>query len=240
MSEQGEEMPRARFLKRAGAGIAATALAAGASADPALAAGGATPPPAADTPAEALTLLKTGNQRYMADKSTCGPLTPRRLELTQGQAPFAIVLGCSDSRVPIETIFDQVPGHIFAVRLAGNFVDDNGLGSIEYGVAVLHAKLILVLGHGSCGAVDSTLKLVKDGTPAPGHIAGILTAIEPAVKATKGMPGDWLNNAIAENVKQNAVAVAARSTIVSDAIKAGKLNVVGGVYHLHTGEVSFL
>ncbi|MBV8149544.1 MAG: carbonic anhydrase, partial [Candidatus Eremiobacteraeota bacterium] len=170
---------------------------------PALAAIGAGPSPAATTPDHALELLREGNARFVAGTSACGPLTARRLELTQGQSPFAIVLGCSDSRVPIETVFDQNPGHIFAVRLAGNFVDENGLGSIEYGVAVLKAPLIVVLGHGSCGAVGATVAFVEEGTSQPGHIQGLVKAIEPAATATKGQPGDWLSNAIAENVKLN-------------------------------------
>jgi carbonic anhydrase len=233
-----ETVDRGRFLRSAGIGIAMAVTTAEA---PAWAAPpGVAPPPAATTPDRALELLREGNARFVAGNAHCGPLTARRLELTQGQSPFAIVLGCSDSRVPIETVFDQMPGHIFVVRLAGNFVDENGLGSIEYGVAVLKATLILVLGHSSCGAVAATVGFVEEGTPQPGHIQGLVAAIEPAVTATKGRSGDWLSNAIAENVKLNVAAVRQRSTIVDDAATSGRLRAVGGVYDLHSGHVAFL
>jgi carbonic anhydrase len=207
---------------------------------PAWAAGGAAPPAAATTPEHGLELLEAGNARFASGNATCGPLTARRMELTQGQSPFAVVLGCSDSRVPIETVFDQVPGHIFVVRLAGNFVDDNGLGSIEYAVAVLKSTLIVVLGHSSCGAVAATVGFVENGTTQPGHIQGLVKAIEPAATATKGQPGDWLANAIKENVKLNVAATRQRSSIVDDAATSGRLRVVGGVYDLHSGRVAFL
>jgi len=229
---------RRRFLRSAGIGIAmATMINAE---EPASAAGGAAPPAAATTPDHALELLREGNARFVAGNSTCGPLTARRIELIQGQSPFAIVLGCSDSRVPIETVFDQIPGHIFVVRLAGNFVDEHGLGSIEYGVAVLKAPLIVVLGHASCGAVAATVAFVESGTTQPGHIQGLVKAIEPAATATKGQPGDWLSNAIAENVKLNVTATRQRSSIVDDAATSGRLRVVGAVYELHSGRVVFL
>jgi carbonic anhydrase len=229
---------RGRFLRCAGIGMAVAAITN--AEQPAWAAIGAGPPPAATTPDHALELLRDGNARFVAGNSTCGPLTARRMELTQGQSPFAIVLGCSDSRVAIETVFDQVPGHIFVVRLAGNFVDENGLGSIEYGVAVLKAPLIVVLGHTSCGAVGATVGFVENGTTQPGHIQGLVKAIEPAVTATKGQSGDWLANAIAENVELNVRAARQRSSIVDDDATSGRLRVVGGVYDLHTGRVTFL
>ena len=199
----------------------------------------ATPTPAAETPEEALRLLTAGNARFVAGESTCGPLTQRRLELIGGQAPYAIVLGCSDSRVPIETIFDQVPGHLFVVRLAGNFVTAEGLGSIEFGVAALRAPLILVLGHQSCGAVDATVRYVRDGTTQPGHIMGLVRAIEPAAKEAKDEAGDWLDNAIRCNVRNAVSSLKEQSPILADAIRGDKLEVVGGVYDLHTGTVTF-
>ncbi|HZZ00248.1 MAG TPA: carbonic anhydrase [Candidatus Baltobacteraceae bacterium] len=224
---------RGTFLRQAGLGIA-TALASASLPEETLAAGSG-PASAASNPDQALSLLKAGNARFVSGNSTCGPLTARRMELTQGQSPFAIVLGCSDSRVPIETVFDQVPGHVFVVRLAGNFADDNGLGSMEYGVAVLKASLILVLGHEACGAVDATMKYVDAGTTQPGHIQGLITAIAPAVQK-----GESLDNAIAANVKANVAAIPERSEIIAAAIKSGQIHVVGGVYELHTGKVRFL
>jgi carbonic anhydrase len=203
-------------------------------------ASGVGPPMAAHSASEALELLEEGNERFVEGHPKCGPRTARIGELQNGQSPFAIVLGCSDSRVPIETIFDQVPGNLFVVRVAGNFVNDDGLGSIEYSVANLKSKLILVLGHQSCGAVQAAVGYVKDGASQPGHIQNLVTAIEPAAKATKGLPGDWVANAVAENVKMNVAAMTARSTIVADAVKAGTLKVSGAVYSLHDGKVTFL
>ena len=233
-------MDRWSFLRSTGLGGTMAVMAAGETGTSALAAGGVAPPAAAATSAEALSLLKAGNARFVGDRATCGPLTPRRTELTQGQSPFAIVLGCSDSRVPIETVFDQVPGHLFVVRLAGNFLDDNGLGSIEYSVAVLKSKLIVVLGHEGCGAVTAAVDYVKNGTVQPGHIQGLVKALEPAAKATHDAGGDWIAKAIAENVRLNVAAMSARSAIVAAAVKSGALEVVGGVYSLHTGQVRFL
>lgn len=230
------DMGRGRFLRSTGMGLATALASTGAGA---AVAAGVGPPMAAHSPAEALELLQQGNERFVGGHPKCGPLTARVGELKNGQSPFAIVLGCSDSRVPIETIFDQVPGNVFVVRVAGNFVNDDGLGSIEYSVAVLKSKLILVLGHESCGAVGAAVGYVKDGAAQPGHIQNLVTAIEPAAKATKGMPGDWIANAVAENVKMNVAAMTARSTIVADAVKAGQLKVSGAVYSLHTGKVTF-
>jgi carbonic anhydrase len=197
------------------------------------------PPPAAATAEQSLQLLKEGNARFVAGESHYDGITARRLELVAGQSPFAIVLGCSDSRVPIETVFDQVPGNIFVVRLAGNFLDENGLASIEYSVAVLGSSLIVVLGHSGCGAVDATLQYLRNGTVQPGHIQRLVTAIEPAAVAVRDEAGDWWENAVAENVRLNVATMTARSQIVADAVSAGSVRVVGGVYDLHGGKVSF-
>jgi len=197
------------------------------------------PPPAAQTALHSLQLLKEGNARFVAGESHFGSLTARRTELTAGQSPFAIVLGCSDSRVPIETVFDQPPGHLFVVRLAGNFVDDNGLASIEYSIAVLGSTLILVLGHSSCGAVDATVRFLRDGTVQPGHIQKLVTAIEPAAAAVKDQPGDWVANAVEENVRLNVAAMTAGSRIIADAVQSGVVRVIGAVYDLRGGKVSF-
>ncbi|HTU82932.1 MAG TPA: carbonic anhydrase [Candidatus Acidoferrales bacterium] len=238
MDEGQHRHDRRTFLGAAAMSLGA--FGAAGSALPAGAAGAGGPSPAAETPEAALALLKEGNARFVSGQSKCGPLTARVIELEAGQAPFAIVLGCSDSRVPIETIFDQIPGNVFVVRVAGNFLTTDGLGSIEYGVAALKASLLVVLGHSACGAVKATVDFLKDGNPQPGHIQSLVTAIEPAAKAARSAPGDWLSNAIAENVRQNVHASTARSTIVSDAVNSGKLEVVGAVYELGTGKVAFL
>lgn len=237
MRNDPRDIARGRFLEAAGFGLAAVTMAGAAGGD----ARAAAPERAASSPAHALALLKEGNARFAEGKaSNETSLTARRLEVANGQSPFAIVLGCSDSRVPLDTVFDQVPGHLFGVRVAGNFVNEDGLGSIEYGVAVLRAPLIVVLGHSACGAVDATIKYVQNGTTQPGHIMGLVKAIEPAARATKGKPGDWLDDAIAANVRNNVAAISSRSSIVSEAVKGKSVEIVGGVYNLHSGKVGWL
>lgn len=194
---------------------------------------------AAATSADALAMLKAGNARFASGRPECGPVTARVAELASGQNPFAVVLGCSDSRVPVESVFDQPPGNVFVVRVAGNYLTGDGLGSIEYAVAVLKSKLILVLGHSSCGAVSAAVSYVENGTTQPGHIQELVVAIEPAAKATKGKPGNWLANAVAENVRLNVAAVTSRSTIVADAVRSGSLQVAGAIYDLRSGRVTF-
>jgi carbonic anhydrase len=232
---------REAFLESAGLGLAAAALAGEVLAPAAAVAAGPSkgPPMAADSPAQALHLLKEGNERFVMGRPECGPLTARIKELAQGQSPFAIVLACSDSRVPVETIFDQNPGNVFVVRVAGNFLNGDNYGSIEYAVAVLKSKLIVVLGHSSCGAVAAAVGFAKDGTTQPGHIANLVTAIAPAAEATRGKAGDWIANAVAENVRRNVVAMTSGSKIIADAVGGGDVEVKGGIYDLHTGRVSF-
>ncbi len=239
MTQVNRELARRSFLKTAAVGLGAFA-AAEELLRPMLAdAAGGGPPMAAVTPAEAIATLKTGNARFASGKPECGPVTARVAELASGQNPFAIVLGCSDSRVPVESVFDQPPGNVFVVRVAGNYLTGDGLGSIEYSVAVLKSKLIVVLGHSSCGAVSAAVSYVEKGTTQPGHIQDLVTAIEPAAKATKGNPGDWVANAVAENVRLNVAAMTSRSQIVADAIHNGSLQVIGAIYDLHTGKVAF-
>jgi carbonic anhydrase len=186
-----------------------------------------------------LEALLAGNKRFAAGMPRCVPATTRRLELANGQAPFAAVLGCADSRVPVETVFDHDPGDIFTVRIAGNFVTPAVLGSLEYAVAVLKSELIMVLGHSACGAVKAATELLK-GEKFPGDIAGLATAIEPAAKAAKPQKGDWLTNAIAENVRMNVRALATQSKILAEAHAAGHVTFVGAVYDLHSGKVAII
>ena len=238
---QHRECTREVFLGRAGLGLAAAAFAGEGLAPAAAVAAGPSkgPPVAAKSPAEALKLLREGNERFVIDKPETRPLTPLVAELANGQNPFAIVLGCSDSRVPVETIFDQPPGNVFTVRVAGNFLNADNYGSIEYAVAVLKAKLIVVLGHSKCGAVAAAVAFAKDGTTQPGHIQDLVTAITPAAEATRGRAGDWVVHAVQENVHRNVIAMTAGSTIIADAVRAGDVEVRGGVYDLHTGKVTF-
>lgn len=195
--------------------------------------------PSTLTAADALQQLKAGNARFVSGSRRTNPFHDGIAALAGGQNPFAIVLGCSDSRVPIETIFDQDPGNVFVVRVAGNFANNDNLGSIEYGVEVLGARLVLVLGHARCGAVTAALDYVRDGVGQRGHIQELVEAVAPAVRATRGFPGDWLENAVAYNVALNVRAVLAGSKIVSDLAEAGQVQVTGGIYSLSTGIVTF-
>lgn len=186
---------------------------------------------------QCLQKLKEGNLRY----ATNGPAHPnagldRRAELESKQQPFAVVLTCADSRVSPEIVFDQGLGDLFVIRVAGNVLDNPGLGSIEYAVEHLHASVVVVLGHQNCGAVKATL----EGGHAPGHIHSLIRAIEPSVAATKGLPGDPLDNAIRENVRSVVRQISRAEPVLSTCNKSGKLKVVGARYDLHSGLVEFL
>jgi carbonic anhydrase len=197
----------------------------------------APPPDAFLTPDEALRKLMAGNARYVQNAASRPEQTPeRRSQLTVGQHPFAVILGCSDSRVPPELVFDQGLGDLFVVRVAGNVLDDQGLGSMEYAVEHLHAPLIVVLGHSSCGAV----KAAVSGEPAPGHIGAIVHALKPAVASTRGRPCDPVANAVNANIQRVVGQLKAAKPILAERIRAGTLKVVGGRYDLSTGTVELL
>src|SRR6476620_3609104 len=159
-------------------------------------------PAAPSVPAdEALSRLKAGNERFAQSKVSAGqPVAARRAATAQTQHPFAIIVGCADSRTAPEIIFDQGIGDLFVVRTAGNLVDDYALGSIEYAVEHLGSRLIVVLGHERCGAVTAAL----DGGAAPGHINALVRDIQPVVAASEGKEGDALANPIHENAAQVA------------------------------------
>src|SRR6267142_4196413 len=150
---------------------------------------------------DALARLKEGNARVATSTvSTEKPTAAKRAETAQAQHPFAIILACADSRTAPEIVFDQNIGDLFVIRTAGNLVDDHALGSIEYAVAHAGARLIVVLGHTSCGAVTAAL----ESDHAPGHIQSLVRDIQPAVKAAKGKPGDALSATVTENARQVA------------------------------------
>jgi carbonic anhydrase len=189
-------------------------------------------------PAEAISKLKEGNGRYTSGNlQHPGQTTERRTELAKTQHPFATILSCSDSRVPPEIVFDQGLGDLFIVRVAGNVINDEGLGSIEYSVDHLGARLILVLGHQSCGAVDAARKTIAAKGKAPGHIESLVTAIKPAVEATAK---DDLDATIKANVKHVVDALRSSTPILKAEVDSGKIQVIGGYYSLDTGAVSFL
>jgi carbonic anhydrase len=188
---------------------------------------------------EALKLLQEGNQRFVDGKLksvTSNELAQRRTELAQGQKPFAIVVCCSDSRVGPEIVFDQELGNLFVVRTAGEVLDMAGIGSIEYAVAHLRSPLLLVLGHEHCGAVGAAVAEAKE----PGHIAGVINAIAPAVARTKSDPGDRLQNAIRANVQDVVARLQDTGPVISAAVKSGRLKVTGALCSLKTGKVELV
>jgi len=189
-------------------------------------------------PAEAISKLKEGNGRYTSGNlQHPGQTTERRSELTKSQHPFAVIVSCSDSRVPPEIVFDQGLGDLFIFRVAGNVIDDHGLGSIEYAVDHLNVRLIVVLGHQSCGAVQAAKETIAAKGKAPGHIESLVTAIKPAVEATAK---DDLDTTIKANVKHVVQALRSSTPILKAKVDSGELRVVGGYYSLDSGAVTFL
>jgi carbonic anhydrase len=189
-------------------------------------------------PAEAISKLKEGNGRYTTGNlQHPGQTAERRTELANTQHPFATILSCSDSRVPPEIVFDQGLGDLFIVRVAGNVINDEGLGSIEYSVDHLGTRLILVLGHQSCGAVKAARETIAAKGKAPGHIESLVTAIKPAVEATAK---EDLDATIKANVKNVVQALRSSTPILKTEVDSGKIQVIGGYYTLDTGAVTFL
>jgi len=204
----------------------------------ALAADPAHPEQPTVAPADAVSKLKEGNGRYTSGNlQHPGQTTERRAELTKDQHPFAVILSCSDSRVPPEIVFDQGLGDLFVVRVAGNVIDDHGLGSIEYAVDHLGARLIVVLGHQSCGAVKAAKETIAAKSKASGHIQSLVTAIKPVVEATAK---DDLDTTVKANVKHVVQALRSSTPILKAKVDSGEVQVIGGYYSLDTGAVSLL
>jgi carbonic anhydrase len=193
------------------------------------------------TPDAALQAMMEGNARYIADQTRPRAFSARRAAHAQGQAPFAAVLGCADSRIAPELAFDQEPGDLFVVRVAGNFVTPDGLGSLEFGAAVLGTKLILVLGHTSCGAVNATVEALQKGNTLPGHIAGLVSAMKPGIEPVLAQPGDDLiRRALVANVRHNVRRLETATPILADLVARKALAVKGGIYDLATGRVELV
>src|SRR6266700_5149634 len=189
-------------------------------------------------PAEAISKLKEGNGHYTSGTlQHPGQTAERRAELANTQHPFATIVDCSDSRVTPEIVFDQGLGDLFIFRVAGNVIDDHGLGSIEYSVDHLGVRLIVVLGHQRCGAVQAAKETIAANGKAPGHIQSLVTAIEPAVEATVK---DDLDTTIKANVKHVVQALRASTPILKAKVDSGDVQVIGGYYSLDTGDVSLL
>jgi carbonic anhydrase len=192
------------------------------------------------TPAASLARLMKGNARYAEGVSLRHDFRHEREALVGGQNPYAAILSCADSRIAPEYAFDSGRGDLFVCRVAGNFANNESVASLEYAVAVLGTPLILVLGHDACGAVNATIKSLKDGTTLPGHLPSLVEGIAPAVKAVSQQGGDTLVNAIRQNVIDNVVKLRSATPILSAAVEQGKLKVVGGIYRLTDGRVEMV
>lgn len=187
---------------------------------------------------EALSLLKEGNQRYTANRLKSKDFSSDRQQQTQGQQPYAIILTCSDSRVAPEILFDESLGRLFVIRVAGNVIDPVVTGSIEYAAEHLHAKLLFVLGHSSCGAVKAAVQ----GGELPPNIRSIVERIQPAVTKAKSTEKDAdavMGKAVTENVNEQLSSALRSSPILKELIEKKEFTVAGGVYNIKNGEVSF-
>ncbi|HLO86721.1 MAG TPA: carbonic anhydrase [Nostocaceae cyanobacterium] len=188
-------------------------------------------------PDEAIKRLVEGNKRFVEGKRLNPNQSKLRLQETAaGQYPFAAILGCADSRVPAEIVFDQGLGDLFVVRVAGNIASPEAIGSLEFSTAVLGSQLILVLGHSSCGAVKAAVK----GDPLPGRIGAFVEEIKPAVERVRGKAGSFEDNSIVANVQYQVQRLAESSTILGNLVKEGKLKVAGGTYDLKSGKVAIV
>jgi len=188
-------------------------------------------------PEETLAHLRAGNEHHVQHKYQHPHETQaRQAELVSGQHPEAQILSCADSRVPPELIFDQGLGDLFVVRVAGNIASDTELGSLEYGAEHLHIPLLIVLGHEKCGAVTAAVQ----GGEVAGHIGSIVDLIKPAVDKSRGAQGDLVSNAVRTNVRMVVQQLKTSKPILSELVEHGKLKIVGGVYSLETGKVTWL
>jgi carbonic anhydrase len=188
-------------------------------------------------PGQVLKELKAGNRRYVASRLAHPHQdAARRFEVAKGQHPGAVVLTCSDSRVPPEILFDEGLGDLFVIRVAGNIVTDEVLGSIEYAAEHLGSSLIVVLGHERCGAVEAAVQ----GGHAHGHIESLVRAIRPAVEPAKGNAGDTLERAVRFNVQRAVGQLRTAKPILSDLNQQGAVKIIGGIYDLDTGAVTLL
>jgi carbonic anhydrase len=194
------------------------------------------------TPVDAIALLREGNDRMVAGKSINCDLIKQIRATASAQAPFAAVLGCIDSRVPPELVFDQRVGDIFCARVAGNFVNTDILGSLEFSTKVAGAKAIVVLGHNNCGAIKGAVDRVKLG-----NLTAMLENFEPALKAVGKFEGEqdshnieWVQKVALANVRITVDEIKKRSSVIADQIAKGEVQVAGAMHDLATGKVTWL
>jgi len=193
-------------------------------------------------PDQALKRLMEGNERYVSGQTKGRDFASTRAALSRGQNPYACILSCADSRVSPELCFDAGRGDLFVNRVAGNYVNNDMLASLEYGIAVLHSPLIMVLGHTSCGAVSAAVNAHEKPTEYPGHIQNIVTAIMPAVRDAAAEPhaGSLVQAATIENVRINVRNLKEATPLISRAVQNNLVRVVGGLYDLETGRVELV
>ncbi len=193
------------------------------------------------SPANALKLLEEGNNRFVNNLKANRNLLQQANETSDGQHPFAVVLSCIDSRTSAELIFDQGLGDIFSVRIAGNIINEDILGSMEFGCKVAGSKIIVVLGHSKCGAIKGACDHVEMG-----NLTALLSKIRPAVEEEQETQDNrtsqnaiFVENVAAINVKRTVKAVMERSTILEQMIKSGEIGIIGGMHDLSTGQVTY-
>ena len=196
---------------------------------------------AAITPFQALDILKEGNKRFINNLKANRNLLQQANETSDGQHPFAVILSCIDSRTSAELIFDQGLGDVFSVRIAGNIINEDILGSMEFGCKVAGSKIIVVLGHTKCGAVKGACDHVEMG-----NLTALISKIQPAVYDEKSelenrdsSNSNFVEKVAAINVKRSVHAIMERSPILKEMIEDGSIGIVGGVHDITTGEVSF-
>jgi carbonic anhydrase len=200
------------------------------------------PGQAARSPEHALEGLLEGNKRFITNPELCElDLAAQRARVVGGQAPWATILSCADSRVPPEIVFGgRGLGELFVARNAGNLADTATIGTLEYGAAVLGSPLIVVLGHKSCGAVKGACEVVTKNATFPGSIGPMIYPIIPAALAVRDRPGDFADNATRESARRTAQRLAASSATLADLIEAGKLKILAAIYDLESGKVEYL
>jgi carbonic anhydrase len=193
------------------------------------------------TPSVALEILKDGNKRFVSNLKINRNLLQQANETSDGQHPFAVILSCIDSRTSAELIFDQGLGDVFSVRIAGNIVNEDILGSMEFGCKVAGAKIIVVLGHTKCGAVKGACDNV-----ALGNLTGLIAKIKPAVEQESvtaenrnSSNGVFVENVAELNVSLSVKNILLKSPIIADMVKNGDIGIVGGIHDITTGEVKF-
>jgi carbonic anhydrase len=194
------------------------------------------------TSEQALAALKDGNKRYVSQPQLCMlDLAKHRDSVAEHQAPWAIIVGCADSRSPPELLFGGLGvGELFVARNAGNLIDTAVLGTVEYGAAVLGAPLIVVLGHQRCGAVEAACDVVTKNATFPGSIGPMIDPILPAAIAVREKPGDFLDNTIRESARRSAARLTTASPMLAELVKGGKLSIVAARHDLDRGSVEFL